>query len=137
MSSNVALNEILFELLKESNNFESEVRTDLNIWEDVETVHHDIWERELREHKEKTAEMILYKEASLKTSHTARMSTLQEQLQGSKDKNYRIMTEGKIRIAMEDYELHMEQLQQARDKADILFELLAYGMLIVESETEE
>ena len=38
---------------------------------------------------------------------------------------------------MEDYELHMEQLQQARDKADILFELLAYGMLIVESETEE
>ena len=137
VSSNVELNKLLFELLKESYDFKCDVKTDLNIWEEVETVHHDIWEKELKEHKEKTAEMILYKEASLKTSHAARMNTLQEQLRGSNDKNYKMMTEGKIRIAMEDFEQHMEQLQQAKDKADILFELLAYGMLVVESETEE
>ena len=47
------------------------------------------------------------------------------------------MTEGKIRLATEDFEQHMEQLQQAKVKADILFELLAYGLLIIEPASEE
>lgn len=137
VSSNPALNMILFELLKESyaSNYKLQLRTDG--WEDVETVHHEIWERELKEHKFKTEEMIRYKEASLKTSHMARMNTLKEQLQASKDKNYQTMTEGKIRIAAEDFEQHMEQLQQAKEKADILFELLAYGLLIIEPASDE
>ena len=67
----------------------------------------------------------------------ARMNTLKEQLQSSKDKNYRTMTEGKIRIATEDFEQHMEQLQEAKAKADILFELLAYGLLVIEPASEE
>lgn len=132
ISANTALNEILFELLKESYGFTYSVEHNMDTWEDVETIHHTIWESELKIHRCKTEEMILYKEASLKTSHTARMATLKEQLQKNDDRNYRIMTEGKIRIATEDYENHMMQLQQAKEKADILFELLAYGILIIE-----
>lgn len=137
ISSNYALNTVLFELLKESyaTNYQLELNTDE--WEEVETVHHGMWESALKEHKLKTEELIRYKEASLKTSHMARMNTLKEQLLGSKDKNYRTMTEGKIRLATEDFEQHMEQLQQAKAKADILFELLAYGLLIIEPASEE
>lgn len=132
ISCNSELNKILFELLKESSAIEIKQELGANAWDDVESVHHEMWVSELQEHKLKTEEIIRYKEASLNTSHTARMNTLMEQLQGSQDKNYRIMTEGKIRIATEDFKQHMEQLQQAREKADILFELLAYGILVIE-----
>ena len=137
ISANSALNMILLELLKESYDSSFRYELDPSKWDDVEEIHHEIWDRELKDHKYKTGEMIRYKEASLKTSHMARMNTLQEQLKSSKDKNYQTMTEGKIRIAAEDFEQHMEELQQAKTRADILFELLAYGMLIVEPASEK
>ena len=136
ISANSALNMVILELLKESNDSNFKYELDYRNWDEVEEIHHEIWERELKEHKFKTGEMIRYKEASLKTSHMARMNTLKEQLKGSKDKNYQTMTDGKIRIAAEDFELHMDELQQAKTRADILFELLAYGMLIVEPVSE-
>ena len=137
ISANSALNMILLDLLKESYDSSFKYELDPSKWDDVEEIHHEIWDRELKDHKFKTGEMIRYKEASLKTSHMARMNTLQEQLKSSKDKNYQTMTEGKIRIAAEDFEQHMEELQQAKSRADILFELLAYGMLIVEPVSEK
>lgn len=79
-----------------------------------------------------TNELINYKEASLKTSHAARIATLEEQLYKNSTENYTRMTQGKIRIAQDDFELHMALLEDARKKADILFELLAYGTLIIQ-----
>ena len=137
ISANPDLNKILFELLTESYATKCGHDTSVDEWEAVETIHHEMWLNALKEHKRKTEEIIRYKEASLKTSHAARIDTLQEQLERSKDKNYRIMTEGKIRIADADYKQHMEQLQKAKEKADILCELLAYGLLIIEDKTKE
>ena len=77
--------------------------------------------------------MIGYKEASLRTSHMARMAVLEEQLKKNNgNRMYIQMTEGKKRIAQEDFDLHMRQLQVAEQKADVLFELLAYGIVTVE-----
>ena len=42
------------------------------------------------------------------------------------------MMTGKIRIAQEDFDIHMMQLEDAKRSADILFEQLAYGLLVVE-----
>ena len=133
VSANTNLNHILFELLKQSHgiNYVMDVRDDK--WEAVEATHHSFWMSALKEHKYKTEEMISYKEASLRTSHAARMGALQDALQkNSGKKPYVQMMNGKIRIAQEDYDIHMAQLQKAKDSADILFELLAYGLLIVE-----
>ena len=59
--------------------------------------------------------------------------TIQDALKNNSGKKaYVQMMTGKIRIAQEDYDIHMAQLQKAKDSADILFELLAYGMLVVE-----
>ena len=137
VSANSALNMVLFDLLKESygSNFKLELTTDN--WEDVETVHHDMWENSLIEHKKKTEEMILYKESSLRTSHSARMASLTETLMNCKNDTARMLTEGKIRRAAEDFEYHMDLLQQAKEKADILFELLAYGLLVIEPASVE
>ena len=67
-------------------------------------------------------------------SHAARMGSLLDALKTNRDKKvYVQMMNGKIRIAQEDYDIHMAHLQKAKESADILFELLAYGVLVVEA----
>lgn len=132
VSSDPALNESLLALLKQSHGTDCALDMDPAAWDAVEVLHHSVWKDALENHRKKTEEMIGYKEASLRTSHAARMATLEEQLSKGSDRNYLQMTRGKIRIAQEDYDIHMAQLQEAKAKADILFELLAYGLLVIE-----
>ena len=78
--------------------------------------------------------MILYKESSLTTSHNARIASLEESLNKSSNATRRMLQEGKIKRAIEDYDYHMAKLEEAKEKADILFELLSYGLLEIEAE---
>lgn len=137
ISANPSLNNALFDLLKQSQGLESPTGSTEDQWADVESIHHDVWLEALKAHKRKTDEMISYKEASLWTSHAARMAVLRDNLENNRDnKKYAPMISGKIRIAQEDYEAHMQKLQRGRQSADILFELLAYGILVIENSAE-
>lgn len=129
LSADDSLNSCLFDLLKTSVGKTELIETDQELWNLVDVKHHEVWEKALSEHRNLTNDLINYKEASLKTSHTARMATLNEQLGKSEKSSYVQMTLGKIRIAQEDFELHMALLNEARNKSDILFELLSYGIL--------
>ena len=132
ISENVELNEIIFELLKQSKADEQVNITDTSVWERVENIHHDIWKKELAEHKRMTIERIKYKEASLYTSHSARTGALKDQISKVKNEVARKLTEGKLNAAIADYERRMSELRAAKEEADILFELLAYGILKIE-----
>lgn len=134
ISANDELNKVIFDLLKNSTQATLDVNMTEHDWEAVETVHHQIWEEALEEHKSKTREMILYKESSLKTSHNARMASLEESLHKSSNATRRMLQEGKIKRAVDDFEYHMTKLEEAKEKADILFELLSYGLLEIEAE---
>ena len=132
VSSEPGLNSCLFELLKNGDGIEYRDSINEKDWEAVEDNHHRLWANALEEHRVKTAEMISYKEASLKTSHAARIGALQDALNNNiNKKTYVQMMTGKIRIAQDDFDIHMARLQAAKEKADILFELLAYGILII------
>ncbi len=132
LSADDELNKVILDLLKTSHGVsETEYRVE-NSWDIVDKKHHEVWTQALEEHRYMTDEIINYKEASLKTSHAARMATLEEQLHKNSTSNYIRMTQGKIRIAQDDYDLHMALLEDARTKSDILFDLLAYGTLIVQ-----
>ena len=133
VSENERLNDILFELLKESTPADYVNSVDASVWENIESIHHDMWEKELAEHKKKTIERIKYKEASLNTSNTARIGALRDQLKNAKNDVSIKLTEGKLNVAKNDYERHLAELQHAKEEADILFELLAYGVLRIES----
>lgn len=135
VSANKELNKILFELLKESNETDYLHTISDDNWEKIEAIHYDMWNDALREHKEKTAELIRYKEASLRTSHAARIASLEDAIRNNAGKKqYEQMMNGKIRIAQEDYKIHLAQLEAAGNSADILFDLLAYGVLVIENE---
>ena len=131
ISTETGLNDILLDLLKESKEEDCTIDTDIGRWDEVETLHHDMWETELKYHRQRTKELIHYKVGSLTTSHRARMAQLEEQLKKANDSRIRKMKEGEIRNAVADYERHLEELEQAVDQADILPETLAYGILIV------
>ena len=122
----------LFDLLKTSEPADKVDFVDPVAWDRVEGIHHDIWERELSEHKRKTVERIKYKEASLYTSHSARIGALKDQIGKAKNEVSIKLTEGKLNAAIADYERHLAELEAAKGEADILFELLAYGVLKIE-----
>ncbi len=132
ISENERLNDVLFELLKESVPTDQMGTVDPSAWDRIESTHHDIWEKELSEHKRKTVERIKYKEASLYTSHSARIGALKDQISRAKNDVTIKLTEGKMNVAMVDYERHLSELQEAKEETDILFELLAYGVLKIE-----
>ncbi len=133
LSSDNSLNRVLLDLLKNSTSASKIENAESSMWKDVENKHHEVWERALKEHQGYTDELIRYREASLKTSHMARMATLNEQLEKSDKSTYIKLTQGKINNAQNDFSLHMTMLEKAREKADILFELLAYGLLKIQN----
>ena len=112
-----------------------QVKTDITEWEAVEQLHHSMWVEELEKHKQRTRELIHYKTGSLKTSHDARMAQLAEQLEKAKNAKIITMKEGEIRNAINDYKNHLEKLESAISKADILAETLSYGILEVTNES--
>lgn len=136
ISANTNLNQVLLDLLKKSYGIHFDINVKDNAWQAIEETHHVLWKEALKDHKEKTAEMVNYKKASLRTSHAARIKSLEDALrEHSGSKNYVQMMNGKIRIAKEDFNLHMQNLEDAEESSDILFELLAYGLLIVDQES--
>lgn len=137
LSADDKLNDCLFDLLKTSEENADLIEVKKETWDKVDQKHHEVWEKALCEHRNMTNELIDYKEASLRTSHAARIATLNEQLRKNDKSSYIQMTQGKIRIAQEDFDLHMALLDEARKKSDILFELLAYGILELKSDNGE
>lgn len=133
ISENKELNEDLIDLIRSG--VDKVLNDDLDTmnWKSVEDAHYELWHHAMVEHKCLMKNLIDYKEASLTTSHIRRIGMLQEQLDGATNVKYRVMTEGKLRIANEDYERRIETLRNAREKADILFELLSYGVLDIKN----
>lgn len=131
-SAYAELNTFMLDMLRESRGITCHINTDIHNWDEVEQIHYGLWEQELKKHRQNTKELINYKVGSLTTSHNARMRFLKEQLQRASNPGIRQMREGEIRNAKADYELRMEELRKAAEKADILFETLAYGVVVIE-----
>ncbi len=132
VSANGSVNAHIMDFLKSGADCESELSVVPELWDDIERIHHSMWEEELALHKQRTKELIHYKVGSLTSSHNARIAFLNEQLDKATDPRIRQMRESEIRNAIADYEHHRQDLEQAANKADILFDTLAYGILMVE-----
>ena len=65
-------------------------------------------------------------------SHRARLALLQEQLNQANDEKLQRMRRSEIDTAQADYERRVRELEAAVEKADIIAEPVAYGVLSVE-----
>ena len=103
-------------------------------WDDLEGQHYKLWTEARDRHQKQTRELVGYRKESLSTSHRARIALLTEQLQQNENEKIRKMRRSQIDSAEADYARHMQDLNIAMEKADIIAEAVAYGVLMVENE---
>ena len=137
VSANASLNQHLAKLLPECGDGDSPPDSaqwsdeEAAVWNNVSRFHHRLWEQELEAHRERIRELIRYREGSLDSSHHAHMAFLHQQFLNASNDKIRKMREGEIKNAESDYEQRKKELAEARRKADIFSEPLAYGVLRV------
>ena len=101
-------------------------------WDELEAQHYQQWSAARAEHQQRTQELAAYRRESLTTSHKARIGLLDEQLEQANDKKIRRMRQSQIDSAEADYARRIEELDRAIQRADVVHEPVAYGVLIVE-----
>ena len=101
-------------------------------WDELDTQHHALWSEAHTQHQQRTRELVAHRRESLSTSHRARLALLQEQLTQASDEKLQRMRRSQIDAAQADYERRVEELDKALERADIIAEPVAYGVLVVE-----
>jgi ATP-dependent helicase HepA len=99
---------------------------------ELEQHHYHLWLDARAEHIEQVRQHVDSRLNSLKTTHTARIAVLKDQLETNSDAKIQRMKQAQIESAERDYAQHMEQLELAAKQADILAEALVFGVLAIE-----
>ena len=102
------------------------------VWDELDGQHHELWSEARAEHQQQTRELAAYRRESLSTSHQARLALLQEQLGQTIEEKLRRMRQSQIDAAKADYGRRTQDLDNAIERADIIAEPVAYGVLVVE-----
>lgn len=121
-------------LLKIANDAMKDERetVDSVVWDDLDTQHYHQWSIACTAHKERTRVWVAYRRESLSTSHRARLAQLEEQLARASDEKLQRMRRSQIDGANADFDRRMSDLDAALDRADVIAEPVAYGVLEVE-----
>ena len=98
-------------------------------WEALDTQHHALWSEAQAQHQQRTRELVAYRRESLSTSHQARLALLQEQLDQASEEKLQRMRRSQMDAAQADYERRVQELDRALERADIIAEPVAYGVL--------
>ncbi len=102
------------------------------VWDELEAQHYQLWSAARAEHQQRTQELAAYRRESLSTSHKARIGLLNEQLEQANNEKIRRMRRSQIDSAEADFTRRIQELDRAIERADVVHESVAYGVLIVE-----
>lgn len=105
---------------------------DSPVWDRLDTQHYQLWSETREKHQQRTRELAASRRESLSKSHNARMALLNEQRKQADDEKIRRMRQSQIDRAEADYTRRMQELDSAMEKADIIAEPVAYGVLAIE-----
>ncbi len=98
-------------------------------WDALDAQHYTVWSQAKEAHQQRTRELAEYRRESLSKSHQARMVLLREQLAQASDEKLQRMRRSQIATAEADYERHIHELETSMEKADIIAEPVAYGVI--------
>ncbi len=138
VASSRAVTEQISGLLEKAERDPSEqVDVASTIWEDLEGQHHSLWSEARAKHQRRTRELAEYRKESLATSHRARISLLEEQLDHASNEKIQKMRRSQIAAAEADYARRIQELEIAMERADVTAEPVAYGMINVEEDRSD
>lgn len=102
------------------------------IFDALDANHYALWSAARAEHLSQNSELVGFRRESLRTSHTARMAILQEQLTTADNDKIRRMRQSQIDSAEADFGRHLAELERADRLVDIHAQPVAYGVMVVE-----
>ena len=129
IASSEALTPHLGRLLEKTEDADGQNRSDSAVWDKLDAHHYKLWSEARAKHRQETQELAAYRRESLSTSHQARIALLEEQLEQASDEKIRRMRRSQIDSAEADYARRIKELDSAMEKADIIAEPVAYGIL--------
>lgn len=100
---------------------------------ELEQRHYRLWLDARAEHIEQVRQHVDSRLNSLKTTHAARVAVLRDQLEANTDAKIQRMKQAQIETAERDYVQHLEQLELAAKQADILAEVVVFGIILLEA----
>jgi len=106
----------------------------LATWDGLDTQHHRVWSEERTNHRQRTQKLAEYRRESLTTSHRARISLLEEQLAQAANEKIQKMRRSQIASAEADYARRIQELDIAVERADIIAQPVAYGVITIRGE---
>lgn len=97
-----------------------------------DALHHKLWSDARTEHQAYNLLLAQYRKESLKSSHKARLSVLNERLNKATEERIRRMRQSEINRAEADFDRRVAEIGQAEMQADITAQLVALGVMMVE-----
>ncbi|MBA4418469.1 MAG: helicase [Syntrophus sp. (in: bacteria)] len=107
------------------------------VWGELDAQHYTLWSEARAKHRQRTQELAEYRRESLSTSHRARMALLEEQLNQANNDKIQKMRQSQIATAETDYARRIQDLDIAMERADVIAEPVAYGVLSIEDSDYE
>lgn len=102
-----------------------------SVWDDLDAQHYSLWNDARNRHRQKAQEQAEYRRESLSTSHRARIALLKEQLGQANNEKIQKMRRSQIEAAEADYARRIQELDIALERADIIADPVAYGVIHV------
>lgn len=133
ITSSEVLTPYLPHLLEKAEDNDIDENVSLTDQKALEERHHALWTEARDNHREHSREIVEYQKESLSTSHQKRITLLEKQIEEVQDPNIQRMRRQQIAKAKADYNRRIQELEEGMEKADITTELVAYGILEVET----
>ncbi len=105
-----------------------------SIFENLDQSHYQMWLLAKEKHQSQTREIAKFRRESLKSSHQARLTLLQEQLAQATDEKIVRMRQSQITSAEQDYYNQSRILDIATERVDITTDPIVYGYIKVTRE---
>jgi len=133
VTTNPAITDEFLRLLADSEGFEVAPDTlTEEIRNALESRHYEAWSDARAGHIENTQRVAEFRRSSLETSHKARMAVLNAQLAEARNEKIRTMKSRQKENAQADFDRHINEIEEATQKADITTHPVGWGMLRIE-----
>ena len=129
IASSEAVTPYLGRLLQKTEDADSQKKSNSGVWDELDAHHYTLWSEARAKHRQETQELAAYRRESLSTSHQARIALLEEQLEQASNENIQRMRRSQIAAAEADYKRRTQELDSAMERADVIAEPVAYGIL--------
>lgn len=136
VSSSENITKNLSRLLEKAEDYETDESDNISnsLWDELDVQHYNLWVEARKKHRQRTHELVEFRRESLSTSHKARISLLEEQLAQATNEKIQKMRKAQIDAAEADFARRTQDLDMALERADILAEPVAFGMIYIKKE---